>query len=92
MLVNGSRPSLQGSNITDRLRARGLTGASTTLKKLYDLNGAIGGPIERDKVWFYYTSRYFTNEYYLAGLFYPADDPAAVVRTEDPSRQAYGGT
>ena len=30
-------------------RQRGLHGASTTLKKLYDINGAIGGPIKQDK-------------------------------------------
>ena len=90
-LANGSAPSLQGSNITDRLQARGLTGASTSLKKLYDINGAVGGPIRQDRLWFFVTSRYFTNEYYLAGLFYPVD-PSAIVRVEDPSRQAYGGT
>ena len=90
-LANGSAPSLQGSNITDDLKARGLQGASSSLKKLYDLNGAIGGPIKQDKVWFFFTSRYFTNEYFLAGLFYPVD-PSALVRVEDPSQQAFGGT
>ena len=44
-----------------------------TLKKLYDINGAIGGPIKQDKLWFYFTSRYFTNEYYMAGQYYPVD-------------------
>src|SRR5688572_12278672 len=39
LLANGSGPSLQGDNVTDRLQARGLLGASTTLKKLYDING-----------------------------------------------------
>jgi hypothetical protein len=91
MLVNGSAPSLQSSNITDRLNARGVAGGSTSLKKLYDINGAIGGPIKRDKLWFYATSRYFTNNFYLAGLFY-AQDPAAIRRVEDRSKQAYGGT
>lgn len=90
-LANGSGPSLQGDNVTDRLQARGLQGASTTLKKLFDVNGAVGGPLVRDRLWFYYTSRYFTNEYYLAGAFYPAD-PSAVVRVEDTSRQQYAGT
>ena len=90
-LANGSAPSLQGSNITDDLKARGLSGASSSLKKLYDINGAIGGPIKQDKVWFFFTSRYFTNEYFLAGLFYPVD-PSALVRVEDPSNQAFGGT
>jgi len=90
-LANGSGPSLQSSNITPNLQSRGVAGASTTLKKLYDLNGAIGGPIKKDKLWFYATSRYFTNEYYLASRFY-AQDPSAIVRVNDTSRQAYAGT
>jgi hypothetical protein len=65
--------------------------ASSTLKTLYDLNGAIGGPIKRDKLWFFATSRYFTNEYYLASRFY-ATDVTAVHRTNDLSRQGYAGT
>jgi len=91
LLANGSGPSLQSSNITPRLNSRGVEDSSTTLKKLYDVNGAFGGPVARDRLWFYYTSRYFTNEYYLAGAFYPVD-PTAVVRVEDTSRQQYAGT
>jgi hypothetical protein len=90
-LANGSGPSLQGNNVTPDLNARGLQGASSTLKTLYDLNGAVGGPIKQDKVWFYATSRYFTNEYYLASKFY-AMDPTTVVRANDTSKQSYGGT
>jgi len=90
-LVNGSGPGLQGDNITDDLRARGVTGAASKLKTLYDINGAVGGPIKRDKVWFYATSRYFTNEYYLASKYY-AVDPTTVVRANDTDRQSYGGT
>src|SRR5436190_1440362 len=90
-LGNFSRPSLQGDNLTDRLKARGLTGATTTLKTLHDFNGALGGPIKQDKVWFFVTSRYFTNEFNLAGDFF-AVDPAAVVRKDDLSQPAYGGT
>src|ERR1051325_6751660 len=90
-LGNGSGPGLQSSNVTSNLNSRGLTGASTTLKKLYDINGAFGGPIKQDKLWFYATSRYFTNEYYLASKFY-ATDPNAIIRTSDTSRQAFAGT
>ena len=90
-LVSGSSPGLQGSNITDRLEARGVAGASTTLKKLFDINGAVGGPIKQDKLWFYVTSRYFTNEFYLAGLYY-AQDPTAIRRAENRDEQAFGGT
>ena len=90
VLVNGSGPSLQGDNVTDDLNARGLAGASSTLKKLWDLNGAVGGPIMKDRVWFYATSRYFTNEYYLAGRFYPTDVTA--FNRANSGDQAYAGT
>ena len=90
-LANGSGPSLQGDNITTRLNDRGLAGAASSLKKLYDINGALGGPIKQDKVWFYVTSRYFTNEYYLAGRFFPVDN-TTVQRQNDLSRQGYAGT
>jgi len=90
-LANGSGPSLQGNNVTSDLQARGLQGASTTLKKLYDINGALGGPLKQDRLWFYVTSRYFTNEYYLAGRFYPTD-VTAVNRVSDTARQAFAGT
>jgi hypothetical protein len=91
ILGNGSGPGLQSSNITQRLIDRGLAGAPSSLKTLYDVNGAIGGPIKRDKLWFYFTSRYFTNESYIAGLFYPVD-PSAAIRVEDKSHQANLGT
>src|SRR5580765_7245595 len=90
-LANGSWPALQASNEgTDKLKARGAP-ERDSLKTLYDINGAIGGPIKKDALWFYFTSRYFTNEYYMAGQYYPVN-PAAFVRTPDLSRQAYAGT
>ena len=55
------------------------------------MNGALGGPIKQDKLWFYFTSRYFTNESYIAGLFYPVD-PAVAIRAEDKGHQANLGT
>ena len=90
-LANGSGPSLQGTNLTDNLKSRGVQTASSTLKTLYDLNGAVGGPIKKDKLWFYATSRYFTNEYYIASRYY-ATDVTAIARTNDLSNQGYAGT
>jgi hypothetical protein len=86
-LVNGSATGLQSSNLTDRLRATGLT-ATSRLKKVYDLNAGIGGPILTDKVWFFGMGRYQTNQSYIAGLYFPVD-PTARVRVEDRTRQAY---
>jgi len=48
--------SLQGSNLTDDLRDRKLlTGGG--VDRIYDLNLAIGGPIKRDKLWFFTSGR-----------------------------------
>jgi hypothetical protein len=41
-----------GDNFTDELRAQGLPSASK-LDKLWDYNVGIGGPIWRDKIWFF---------------------------------------
>jgi hypothetical protein len=91
VLANGSAQSLQASNITQRLIDRGLTGSPTSLKKLYDVNGALGGPLKQDALWFYFTSRHFANESYIAGFVYPTS-AAAVVRAEDTGHQANLGT
>jgi Carboxypeptidase regulatory-like domain len=90
VLWNGSTGDLQADNLTDRLQARGIT-ASNTLRRLQDLNGSVGGPIQRDRVWFFATSRWFESTSYLAGLYFPAD-VTAIVRSEDRSRQGYEGT
>jgi hypothetical protein len=46
------RPELQGSNLSDSLRAQGLTDTEP-LRHLYDVSGDLGGRIVRDKLWFY---------------------------------------
>jgi hypothetical protein len=86
-LVNGSSGRLQSNNLTERLKAFGLTD-TTRLKNVYDINAGFGGPIKRDRLWFFTTGRYQTNTSYIAGLYFPAD-PKSWVRTEDKSRQAF---
>ena len=53
----GANGSLQGSNFDDALLAAGLREPGK-LKKLWETNGAIGGPIKKDKFWFFLTGRY----------------------------------
>jgi hypothetical protein len=72
VLTNGSGPGLQTSNLTSRLTGLGLT-ATSGLKSLFDLNGSLGGPIVKDRLWFYATERYQTNSTYAAGSFYDAN-------------------
>ena len=47
---------LQGSNYTPELQAAGLA-APNPLVKLYDFNGAVGGPLKKDQIWFFTTAR-----------------------------------
>ena len=47
---------MQGSNYTPELQAAGLA-APNPLVKMYDFNGAVGGPIRQDKIWFFTTAR-----------------------------------
>jgi hypothetical protein len=62
-------PSLQSDNLGDDLRARGLqTGAS--VKRFRDNGGAFGGPIERDRLWFYTAHRYWGTQKYIQGTYY----------------------
>ena len=57
MFLDGANGSLQGSNFDDELVAAGLREPGK-LKKLWDVNGALGGPIVKDRLWFYLTGRY----------------------------------
>src|SRR6185436_13154051 len=51
--------NFQGKNIDDELRARGFNPAAGGLDKLWDLNGNVGGPLMRDKLWFFGSLRYW---------------------------------
>jgi len=64
-----TRPSLQSDNMTDALRARGLSFVPS-LKKSYDTNGVVGGPIVRDTLWFFGANRWATNQQYQQGNFF----------------------
>src|SRR6185436_1643240 len=64
----------------------GLT-AVNSLKKLWDVNPAWGGPVIKDKLWFYNAYRHWGSINYIAGLYYNAT-PTAWTYTPDLSRQA----
>ncbi len=97
ILANGSRPSLQSNNLTSRLQATspdlsqiapwGLT-LTSSMKALGQGAGSVGGPIVKDRVWFYAAGFASTNQSYVAGLYYPVD-PAARVRVSDLNNPAY---
>jgi hypothetical protein len=63
--VNGS---WQGNNYSDELKAAGLS-SPNTLHVAYDINPSVGGPIVKDKLWFFGSMRWQENSYYLAGSY-----------------------
>jgi len=78
---------LQGSNLSQHLIDRGVS-VPAQVYQLYDLNGSLGGPLVRDRVWFYTTARYVQSGQYVPGLFFNAD-PKAPLYVPDRSRQGF---
>jgi hypothetical protein len=68
VFATGVTSAWQGTNIDDDLRAKGLP-SPNEMKKAYDINPSVGGPLLRDKVWFYLSARWQLNQSYVAGLY-----------------------
>jgi hypothetical protein len=64
----------QGSNLTDSLINRGLTRIDH-FKKIYDVDGAFGGPALENKLWFFTAHRRLGNDTPVANSFYPDGGP-----------------
>jgi hypothetical protein len=64
----------QSSNITPELKAAGLPSADAT-QWLAEVTPAFGGPIARDKLWFFGSARFFKFELAPAGAFYADGRP-----------------
>jgi hypothetical protein len=62
---------LQSNNLTSNLVARGLTSVDR-VNYIYDINPAAGGPIAKDRLWFYTSYRNWKTNQYAAGLYYNA--------------------
>jgi hypothetical protein len=82
--------SWQASNLSDDLRARGLP-EPNEMKKAWDINPSVGGPILRDKLWFYTSARWQTNQNFIAGLYYNKNegDPTKWTYEADTSRRGF---
>jgi hypothetical protein len=81
---------LQGDNLTSELIQRGLS-EPNKIKANWDINPAFGGPILRDKVWFFGAARYNVNSDYVAGLYWNANtnNPNAWTYEPDKSRRVW---
>jgi hypothetical protein len=81
--------SLQSANLTDDLRAEGLKSVDR-VNYIYDFNPAFGGPLAKDKVWFYGSYRKWETNQYAAGLFYNKST-IPWMKVDDLDRPAFEG-
>jgi len=87
--LSGVTKGMIGSNYSDDLKARGLfTPGSNT--KIWDFNGGVGGPIKKDRLWFFYTLRDEGSHRTVPGMFanLNAGDPTKWTYAPDPNKPA----
>ena len=70
-----SNEHLRSDNNDADLKASGLT-AAPSLRGIYDFNGGIGGPIVKNRVWFFHSTRRWGAANYIANQFFDNGDPA----------------
>jgi hypothetical protein len=66
--ISGTGDKFQGDNLDAEVMAKGLT-ATNSIGKLWDINPSFGGPIVRDKVWFFGTYRYQVSRQNVASMW-----------------------
>ena len=85
-LTNFSNGSLQGSNLSEELRARGLTEKNISkVKNVWDLSGSFGGPLKQNRLWFFTAHRKWASANYVAASFENAT-PESYLYTPDFNR------
>lgn len=62
--------SWQSSNFSDDLKTRGLS-TPNSMKRIFDWNPTLGGPLQRDRIWFFSSFRIWGVDKYAAGAFNP---------------------
>jgi hypothetical protein len=67
--------SFQGDNVSAALRAQGVT-KGNPINHIYDFNANVGGPLKRDKAWFFSSFRRFDISTQVLGITRPDGSPA----------------
>ncbi len=66
---SGTGEPLESDNFTQAIKDAGLQ-APTPINKVYDLNGSFGGPIKKDRVWYFVNARTQGSTRTIANIFY----------------------
>jgi hypothetical protein len=89
--LSGVSGGMVGSNYSDELKALGL-GTPGVLLKQWDFTGGVGGPIKKDRLWYYGTLRDEGQHRSIPGIFpnLNAGDPTKFTYAPDTSKTAKG--
>ncbi|HEV2985886.1 MAG TPA: TonB-dependent receptor [Vicinamibacterales bacterium] len=79
-----SNHNLESNNLTLALQARGLTSVNR-MNDIWDVNPSFGGPLMKDKLWFFTSYRNWGYDNQVAGLYYSLT-PTSVHYTPDLGR------
>src|SRR5688572_26424393 len=90
MFVSGYSEGMLADNFTDELRARGTT-QPTPVVRVYDVNAAVGGPIVRDRLWYYFSARAQGSTQNITNVWYNnnAGNASSWLYSPDFDRPAY---
>jgi Carboxypeptidase regulatory-like domain len=88
--ASGTGGHLQSDNLTPELKSQGVT-AATPLTKVYDFSGTLGGPIRKDRAWYFVNGHIGGSTKESANVYYNlnAADPAKWLYAPDVNRREY---
>jgi hypothetical protein len=73
LFATGANSHFQSDNYTQDLQERGLR-TPNSVKMNYDINPSVGGPLSRDKVWFFGAARWTKTQNYVGGMFHNVNE------------------
>ena len=69
LLGNFANGEMQSDNLTDKLRGRGLS-LINSIDEIWDANAGLGGPLKKDRLWFYTATRSWGRAVVIAGNYF----------------------
>src|SRR5207249_1912732 len=69
-VLNFTNTGLASGKVSDALIARGSAPDQNSMKRVYDYGVGIGGPLMRDRVWFYQADRHWGASSYAANNYF----------------------
>src|SRR5688572_1977205 len=71
---------MTADNLSNALKDRGLQ-STTRVGRIWDISPALGGPIQRERLWFFTTYRAWGNTNFPANAFYLSDPTRRAANT-----------